>query len=50
MLQRAEAVRAALLASVTAARDEGDRIGFLTADDPLARVEARLGELRSPAA
>lgn len=43
LLQRTEAARAALLASVTAAREEGDRTGYLTAADLMARVEARLG-------
>lgn len=42
MLQRADSARAALLASVLAAQDEGDRDGYLTADDLMTRVEARL--------
>ena len=42
MLQRPEAARAALLASVVAAQEEGDRAGYLTADDLVAHVEARL--------
>ncbi len=42
LLQRAEAARATLLASVMAAQEKGDRTGYLTADDLVARVEARL--------
>lgn len=42
LLRRQEAARAALLASVLAAQEEGDRDGYLTGDDLLARVEARL--------
>ena len=47
LLQRAETARAALLASVTAAQEEGDRGGSLTADDLTARVEARLARRTS---
>lgn len=38
----AEAARAARLASVTAAREEVGRTGYLTAADLMARVELRL--------
>ena len=43
MLRRAETARAALLASVLAAEEEGDRDGYVTSDELLERVEARLG-------
>lgn len=42
LLQRAEKARAALPASVLAAEEAGDRDGYLTADELVARVEARL--------
>ena len=42
MLQRADSARAALLGSVLAAQEEGDRDGYLTAADLMTRVEARL--------
>ncbi len=42
LLQRTELARAALLASVLDAEAEGDREGYLTADDVVARLEARL--------
>jgi Arc/MetJ-type ribon-helix-helix transcriptional regulator len=42
LLQRTKAARAALLASVTAAQDEGDRTGDVTATNLMARVGARL--------
>jgi antitoxin ParD1/3/4 len=45
--QRQEQARAALLASVLAAEAEADRDGYLTADDMMARVEARLAERRT---
>lgn len=49
LLQRTEVARAALLASVIAAQEEGDRTSYLTADDLVARVEARLaGRPSSP--
>jgi putative addiction module CopG family antidote len=47
LLQRQEQARAALLASVLAAEEEADRNGYLTADDMMARVEARLAERRT---
>lgn len=40
LLQRAEAQRAALLASVVAAEEEGEREGFLTGNEVEARVRA----------
>lgn len=40
--QQMERQRAELHASVVAARDEGDRDGYLTGDELVARVEARL--------
>jgi Arc/MetJ-type ribon-helix-helix transcriptional regulator len=40
LLQRAEAQRAELLASVIAAEDEGERQGYLTGDEVAARVRA----------
>jgi len=42
LLKQRERARAELLASVLAAQAEGDRDGYLTGDDLLARVEARL--------
>jgi len=42
LLQRQEQARAELLASVLAAEAEADRDGYLTADEVIARVEARL--------
>jgi putative addiction module CopG family antidote len=42
MLQRADAARAALLASLLDAQEEGDRDGHLTAEVLMARVEERL--------
>lgn len=39
--------RAELLASVLAAEAEADRDGYFTADDMMARVEARLAERRT---
>ena len=47
LLQRQEQARAALLASVLAAEAEADRDGYLTADDMMARVEARLAQRRA---
>jgi antitoxin ParD1/3/4 len=47
LLQRQEQARAALLASVLAAEEEADRDGYLTADDMMARVEARLAHRRA---
>ncbi|HEY3846802.1 MAG TPA: type II toxin-antitoxin system ParD family antitoxin [Acetobacteraceae bacterium] len=47
LLQRQEQARAALLASVLAAEEEADRDGYLTADDMMARVEARLAQRRA---
>ncbi len=44
LLQRTEAARATLLASVTAAQEEGDRAGYLSADDLVARVEAQFAD------
>lgn len=48
LLSRAESARAALLASVLASEAEGDRDGYLTADEMVSRVEARLA--RRPSA
>jgi len=42
LLKQREQARAELLTSVLAAQEEGDRDGYLTGDDLLARVEARL--------
>jgi antitoxin ParD1/3/4 len=47
LLQRQEQARADLLASVLAAEEEADRDGYLTADDMMARVEARLAKRRT---
>ncbi len=44
LLQRQEAARAELLASVLAAQEEADREGCITGDEMLARVRARLTE------
>ncbi len=46
LLQRQEQARAALLASVVAAAEEADRDGYLTGNDMLAAVEARLSSRR----
>lgn len=43
LLQHQEKARAELLASVLAAEEEADRDGYLTAEDMMTRVEARLG-------
>jgi putative addiction module CopG family antidote len=48
LLRRTEAASAALLASVNEAQAEGDREGYLAADDVTARVASRLAG-RSPA-
>jgi putative addiction module CopG family antidote len=50
LLQRHEQARAELLASVLAAREEADRDGYVTGDELLARVEARLVRRAAPAA
>jgi antitoxin ParD1/3/4 len=42
LLQRSDAARTTLLASVMSAQEEGDRTGYLAADEVVARVEARL--------
>ena len=42
LLRRMEAERARLLASVLAAEEEADRDGYLSADQLVERVEARL--------
>jgi antitoxin ParD1/3/4 len=42
LLRRMEAERARLLASVLAAEEEADRDGYLSADEMVERVEARL--------
>ena len=42
LLRRTELARAALLASVQEARDEGDRAGYQTEEELIMRVEARL--------
>lgn len=47
LLQRHDQARSALLTSVLAAEGEADRDGYLTADEMLARVEARLAQRRS---
>jgi putative addiction module CopG family antidote len=47
LLRRQEAARADLLASVTGAEEEADRVGYLTADEMIARVEARLTQRAS---
>ena len=44
LLKRAEIARAELLASVLDAQNEGDRDGYLTADELTARVGARLAQ------
>jgi putative addiction module CopG family antidote len=45
MLRRAEAARAALLASVVAAEEEGTRDGYVTSGELLERVDARLSHM-----
>lgn len=50
LLRQVERQRAALHASVVAAQDEGDRDGYLTGAELIARVEARLAERPAPAA
>ena len=47
LLLRQEQARAALLASVMAARDEADRDGYLTGDEVAAQVRATIAR-RSP--
>jgi putative addiction module CopG family antidote len=47
LLQHQERARAELLASVLAAEEEADRDDYLTADDMMARVEARLAQRRT---
>ncbi len=42
LLQRQEAARAELLASVLSAREEGDRDGYLTGDEVAAQVRATI--------
>ena len=42
LLRQWDAMRAELLASVLAARDEGDRDGYLTGDEVAARVRATI--------
>lgn len=42
LLQRQEAARAELLASVVAAQQEGDRDGYLTGDEVAAKVRATI--------
>jgi Arc/MetJ-type ribon-helix-helix transcriptional regulator len=42
LLQRQERARAELLASVLAAKEEGDRDGYLTGDEVASRVRARI--------
>jgi antitoxin ParD1/3/4 len=42
LLQRQEQARAELLTSVRAAQDEGDRAGYLTADEVAAQVRATI--------
>jgi putative addiction module CopG family antidote len=42
LLQRLEAERGQVIESVLAAQAEGDRDGYLTAEDVVARVEARI--------
>jgi putative addiction module CopG family antidote len=49
LLQRQEQARAQLLASVLAAKAEADRDGYLTGDELLTRVEARLAQRASSA-
>lgn len=50
LLRQRDAARAELLASVLAAQEEGDSEGYLTGDDLLAQVEARLARRVTPAA
>ena len=42
LLKQRSQARAELRASVLAAQEEGDRVGYLTGDELLARVETRL--------
>ena len=49
LLQRQEQARAELLASVLAAEEEADRDGYFTADEMIARVEARLAQRHNAA-
>ena len=50
LLQRLEAERSRLLKSVLAAQAEGDRDGYLTAEDVVGRVEARIARRSTPPA
>ena len=47
LLKQRSQARAELLASVLAAQEEGDRLGYLTGDELLARVETRLARRAS---
>jgi Arc/MetJ-type ribon-helix-helix transcriptional regulator len=47
LLREAEAARAAFRESVMAAQEESDRIGYVTGDEMLARIDAMLA--RKPA-
>ena len=47
LLKERSQARAELLASILSAQEEGDRIGYLTSDELLARVETRLARRAS---
>ena len=47
LLQRQERARADLLASVLAAKEEGDRDGYLTGDEVAARVRQTIARRRA---
>ena len=47
LLKQRSQARAELLASVLAAQEEGDRVGYLTGDELLERVETRLARRAS---
>jgi putative addiction module CopG family antidote len=50
LLQRREKSRADLLASVVAAKEEGDRIGYLTGDEVAAHVRETIARRTGAAA
>jgi putative addiction module CopG family antidote len=47
LLKQRSQARAELLASVLAAQEEGDRVGYLTGEELLTRVETRLARRAS---
>jgi len=49
LLRQRDAARAELLASVMAAQEEGDRLGYLTGDEVLAHVRETIARRTGPA-